>query len=61
MSFAAINLFVASKRVFIVYFPIGSVRRLLDTPSYMEVSNQLHVPAALLSEDRFPGPNWIRD
>jgi hypothetical protein len=37
VSFAAITLFVASQRVFIVvsvYFVIDSVRKLLDTPSY---------------------------
>jgi hypothetical protein len=36
VSFAAITLFVASQRVFIVvvYFVIESVRKLLDTPSY---------------------------
>jgi hypothetical protein len=37
VSFAAITLFVAFERVFIVvvvYFVIESVRKLLDTPSY---------------------------
>jgi hypothetical protein len=36
VSFDAITLCVASQRVFIVvaYFVIGSVRKLLDTPSY---------------------------
>jgi ABC-type sugar transport system permease subunit len=36
--FSAITLFVASQRVFIVviYFVIDSVRKLLDTPTYME-------------------------
>jgi hypothetical protein len=37
MSFAAISLYVASQRVFIVtvvYFFMNSVRKLLDTPSY---------------------------
>jgi hypothetical protein len=35
VSFAAITLYVASKRVFIVvYFVMGSVQKLLDTPSY---------------------------
>jgi hypothetical protein len=39
VSFAAITLYVASQRVFIVvvYFVIDSVRKLLDTPSYAEV------------------------
>jgi hypothetical protein len=37
VSFAAITVCVASQRVFIVvvYFVIGSVRKLLDIPSYM--------------------------
>jgi hypothetical protein len=37
VSFAAITLCVASQRVFVivVYFVIDSVRKLLDTPSYM--------------------------
>jgi hypothetical protein len=38
MSFAALTLCVASQRVFIVvsvYFVIDSVRKLLDTPSYV--------------------------
>jgi hypothetical protein len=45
VSFAAITLYVASQRVFIVvvvvvvvvvvYFVIDSVRKLLDTPSYI--------------------------
>jgi hypothetical protein len=43
MSFAAITLCVASQRVFVVvvvvYFVIDSVRKLLDTPSY--VSNNV--------------------
>jgi len=37
VSFAAITLCVASKRVFIVvvvYFVVDSVRKLLDTPLY---------------------------
>jgi hypothetical protein len=44
VSFAAITLCVASQRVFIVvialYFVIDSVRRLLDTPSYIEVADE---------------------
>jgi hypothetical protein len=37
VSFAAILLCVASQRVFVfvVYFVIDSVRKLLDTPSYL--------------------------
>jgi hypothetical protein len=38
VSFAALTLCVASQRVFIfvlVYFVIDSVRKLLDTPSYI--------------------------
>jgi hypothetical protein len=35
VSFAAVTLFVASQRVFVVvYFVIDSVRKLLDTASY---------------------------
>jgi hypothetical protein len=43
MSFAAIPLFVASQRVFIVisvYFVMGSVRKLLDAPKYIEFSGE---------------------
>jgi hypothetical protein len=39
VSFATITLHVASQRVFIVvsaYFVIDSVRKLLDTPSYID-------------------------
>jgi hypothetical protein len=42
VSFAAIILCVASQRLFIVvsvYFVIHSVRRLMDTPSYMFAVN----------------------
>jgi hypothetical protein len=38
VSFAGITLYVASQRVFIVvvvYFVIDSIRKLLDTPSYI--------------------------
>jgi hypothetical protein len=35
VSFAAITLCVASQRVFVVYFVIDSVRKLLGTPSYL--------------------------
>jgi len=49
VSFAAINLRVASQRVFIiivvivaVYFVIDSVRKLLDTPSYVN-KNKHHL------------------
>jgi hypothetical protein len=40
VSFAAITLCVASQRVIIVvvYFVIASVRKLLDTPSYMIIT-----------------------
>jgi hypothetical protein len=34
VNFAAITLCVASQRVFVVYFVIDSVRKLLDTPLY---------------------------
>jgi hypothetical protein len=40
VNFAAINLCVTSQRVFVdvvvVYFVIDSVRKLLDTPSYLK-------------------------
>jgi hypothetical protein len=37
VSFAAIKLYVASQRVFVsVYFVIDSVRKFLDTPSYVD-------------------------
>jgi hypothetical protein len=39
VSFAAITLYVASQRMFVVvvvYFVIDSVRKLLDTPSYSQ-------------------------
>jgi hypothetical protein len=37
VGFATITLCVASHRMFVVvYFVIGSVRKLLDTPSYIE-------------------------
>jgi hypothetical protein len=41
VSFAAITLFVASERVFIVvsvYFDIDAGRKLLDTPSYSDLA-----------------------
>jgi hypothetical protein len=46
VSFAAIILYVASQRVFIiviVYFVIESVRKLLDTPSYINRSTYVSV------------------
>jgi hypothetical protein len=45
VSFAAVTLCVASKRVFIVvvYFIIDSVRKLLDTPAYEYVVFQWDV------------------
>jgi hypothetical protein len=33
VSFASITLYVASQRVFVIYFIIDSVKKLLDTPS----------------------------
>jgi hypothetical protein len=50
MSFTAITLCVASQRVFVVvvvvvvYFVINSVRKLLDTPSYIGIQMHLHAP-----------------
>jgi len=37
VSFAARTLYVASQRVFVVYFVIDSVRKILDAPSYERV------------------------
>jgi hypothetical protein len=50
VSFAAINLCVASQRVFIVvvYFVIDSVRNLLDTPSYFTLLDYLMTMYQLL-------------
>jgi len=45
VSFAAITLYVASQRVFIIvsiYFIIDSVRKILDAPSYMLYRYFLH-------------------
>jgi hypothetical protein len=44
VSFAAITLCVASQRVFIVvvYFVVDSVRKLLDTPSYVDWMHSTH-------------------
>jgi hypothetical protein len=43
VSFVAINLSVASQRVFIVvYFVIDSVRKLLDMPSYILRNKELY-------------------
>jgi hypothetical protein len=45
VSFAAITLYVASERVFIVvsvYFVIDSIRKLLNTPSYTDVRVELY-------------------
>jgi hypothetical protein len=39
VSFATITLCIASQLVFIVYFVIDSVRKLLDTPSYKWIKN----------------------
>jgi hypothetical protein len=53
VSFAAIALCVASERVFIViglYFVIDSVRKLLDTPSYVFRRQKLYdrlIPSTL--------------
>jgi hypothetical protein len=45
VSFAAITLCVASQRVFVisVYFVTDSVRKLLDTPSYVADRNHILV------------------
>jgi hypothetical protein len=60
VSFAAITIYVASQRLFIVvvvvvYFFIDSVRKLLDTPScVVEVSGQINGLAALSPETETP-------
>jgi hypothetical protein len=44
--FAAITLFVASQRVFIVvsiYYVIDSVQKLLDTPSYFVMGRMIEL------------------
>jgi hypothetical protein len=52
VSFVGITLCVASQRVFVVvYFVIDSVRKLLDTPSYM-LTLSFHLTLSLPS-DRF--------
>jgi hypothetical protein len=59
MSFAAITLCVASQRVIAkvsVYFVTDSVRKLLDTLSYMEMNGQFHAPAALLPGEELSVP-----
>jgi len=46
VSFAAITFYIASQRVFIVvYFLIDSVRKLLDTPSYIVIKRVLNIKA----------------
>jgi hypothetical protein len=53
VSFAAITLCVASQRVFIVavYFVIDSVRKSLDTPSYVSIWLAQRSAADLRSEN----------
>jgi hypothetical protein len=50
VSFAAITLCVAAQRVFItvVYFVIDSVRKLLDTPSYIDSAYQMSSAVPML-------------
>jgi hypothetical protein len=45
VSFVAITLCVASQRVFVLYFVIDVVRKLLDMPSY----NFVHLPVISFS------------
>jgi hypothetical protein len=40
VSFVTITLCVASQRVFVVDFVIDSVRKLLDTPSYSDITSE---------------------
>jgi hypothetical protein len=42
--------------IVVVYFIIGSVRKLLDMPSYMEVTGELYGPAALTMGKETPVP-----
>jgi hypothetical protein len=55
VSFVAITLCVASQRVFInvVYFVIDSVRKLLDTPSY------IHILAVYGGDCNLPPKHWF--
>jgi hypothetical protein len=50
VSFSAINICVASQRVFVVCFVIDSVRKLLDIPSY--VFSSKHVNTFALGRQR---------
>jgi hypothetical protein len=50
VSFAAITLCVASQRVFIVYFIIDAVRKLLDTFSYVRGTFCLHLQGEVKME-----------
>jgi len=63
VSFASITLYVASQRVFIVvsvYFVIDSVRKLLDTPSYVEsVLWIVMLGYFAVGSQRFEGPCCI--
>jgi hypothetical protein len=51
VNFAAINLYIASQRVFIfvVYFVIDSVRKLLDIPLYATDCKEVYVLRKLQS------------
>jgi len=56
VSFASITLCVASQRVFIVvviYFVIDSVRKLLDTPSYVVSIGRKISPTFLMQHNQY--------
>jgi hypothetical protein len=72
VSFAAITLYVASQRVFVVvrlYFIIDSVQKLLDTPSYSSTHSLTSAldggewsasrPGRFTTRERDPGTHWI--
>jgi hypothetical protein len=55
VSFAAITVCDASQRVFVVvYFVIDSVRKLLDTPSYVDLLQEyIYIPKSLYRDFHF--------
>jgi hypothetical protein len=58
VSFAAITLCVTSQWVFVVYFVIDSVQKLLDTPSYSHLLHVLHVLSVQSSWFNHPNNIW---
>jgi hypothetical protein len=64
VTFAAITLCVASERVFIVvsvYFVIGSVRKLLDTPSYNIMSYTAIYPYSFSNPQKYIITNFLNN